>query len=128
MRALLLALLASCSKSDPAKLPVPDPVAFFKLSESQQCAATEERAAACADDLVIADLELLEKGDPAQRELRENIEKDLRADPSSSDDGRKLHQAQCRRPRYTNAIVRCWTEPTCMAFARCVVALTSDGQ
>lgn len=126
MRAvLLLTLLASCANSDPAQLPVPDPAAFAKLSDSAQCAATENRAAPCADDLVIADLALLEQGDPAQRELRETIEKDLRADPSPSDDRRKLHQSLCRHPRYTTAIVTCWKEPTCVAFARCVTLLSS---
>lgn len=126
MRALLLLFLfVACSKSDPSKLSAPDPAAFAKLSEPEQCAATEERAAPCSDDIVIADLELLEKTDPGQREMRVSIEKDLRAKPSSNDDRRKFHQSMCQNPPYMAAIVTCWKEPTCMAFARCVTAQSS---
>ena len=111
----LVAVLAACHDK-PAK---PDPAAFAKMTRGQQCAATAPRAEKCADELMVADLHAL--GSQLGSGL-DALEDKLRDSPPATDDeAHEMQRLHCvESAHFAEAVVACWDEDGCDAFAACV--------
>jgi hypothetical protein len=113
----LFVVLAGCGKSSSS--PKPDLAKFAAMSREEQCKATEERGARCADAQLIANLRALSVNggsdvEPITQEL-------AKAPPSDLAASRKMHEVQCADDRYPAAVVACWDIADCTEFATCVV-------
>lgn len=115
MRSVLaIAVLAACDKGPP------DPERYRAMTEEQKCEATEPRAKQCIDDLLVAQMRAVVDDEQAAGA----IERDLRR-PWSTDqhDAADVHRTMCRGDRgYADAVVACWGESSCEAFAKCFTA------
>lgn len=98
-----LGILGARARAEPAP-------SLANLSREAQCAVTAARARPCAAEMLAAE------------------EHELGFDgiggpkgPWSDRDAAAQHRIRCRASEvYPAAIVACWSEPTCDAFARCV--------
>jgi hypothetical protein len=122
MRRLSIVLVLAAACSD--KLPdPPSPSVFAAMSPTEQCAATAPRAMRCVDELMVATVRQLTDVSKESDELAAQLEKDFASESLSSDEKLKIHHTSCEGEhdaRYQKAIVACWSQPDCKAFARCV--------
>ncbi|MBA2539509.1 MAG: hypothetical protein H0V17_07740 [Deltaproteobacteria bacterium] len=104
--------LAACGSSSPSAAPsnaAPTTEQAPKLagmSDDQRCAAVATRTLPCMDEVFNAQTMSMTGIDTSKSDL---------------DERQKLHEIRCvLGPSYTDAIVTCWNERTCQAFALCV--------
>jgi hypothetical protein len=114
---LLLALLLACGGDAPPSKPSPE--AFEAATAIERCELTEPRAARCADELVVEGMRDLLGDDP----LVDQTAAEIRASKPSRRQRRDIHATSCHAdPIYAAAVLACWDERDCTAFARCVVS------
>jgi hypothetical protein len=113
MRVLVaVAVLVACG----GKPSPPNPEEYKKLTEEQRCEATASRAESCVGYIMTAQLAAIAGDD----ELVKEIGHDLKA---PTDNDRAAYMQMCRAGFGTaDAVVACWKEESCKAFAACVVA------
>lgn len=122
MHTLLALLLVATACSD--KPAAPDPKEFAALDGERKCEATLPRAKKCVDEMMAQELEsLLDPGaGGGDKEVATAVAKEMREVQSFSDEAERLHQIHCTASDgYADAVVACWAEPDCKAFATCVM-------
>ncbi|MEO7096616.1 MAG: hypothetical protein ABI175_25385 [Polyangiales bacterium] len=122
MRTLLVLALVTAACSD--KPAAPDPKAFAAMSEDAKCDAAFPRAKRCVDELMAQQFEsLVEPGaSEADRKVATEMANEIRKEKSFADEADALHRTSCAAsPTYADAVVACWPEPDCKAFATCVI-------
>jgi hypothetical protein len=108
-------VLSGCSSKRPPG-PPPDKAKMAAMTSEERCAATEPRAAPCASHLVTAELALLTS---ISYDEAEKLSPEERLSGSAA---QEIHRVQCAgSDGYPDAVVACWQETSCKAFARCVV-------
>jgi hypothetical protein len=112
--ALAVLVLAACNRlPDP-----PDAEAFKHMMAKQRCKATAPRAVRCADELMVAGVKAMGVGSEF-----DDFAEELRDTPRATDDQAiSMHKMQCLGdPHYAEAVLACWKESDCDAFAACVM-------
>jgi hypothetical protein len=100
----------------------PDPARYQAMSEEERCEATAPRATKCIDELLAADLRDLASAVGSEVEAAAAaMERDDR--PLGDREALTIHQIRCETAEtYPDAVLACWSESGCDAFARCVIA------
>ena len=111
-------LVAACGAPSPSPTtPAPpsntatkhQPPKLAALDDDQRCRAVAERTLPCIDEVVNA---------AALAMMGVDLSHEPKLGP---DEGRRIHEINCKvGPSYSDAIVTCWTEGTCLAFGTCV--------
>ncbi len=116
---VMLLLVTACSDKPSA----PDPKQFAALGEEAKCAATLPRAKRCIDELMAQQIErLMQPASEADKQATQQLAKEMRQETSASDEAEKVHETNCAASEhYADAVVACWAEPDCRAFAACVI-------
>jgi hypothetical protein len=121
VRTLLALLLVTTACGD--KPSPPDPKQFATMSEEAKCEAVLPRAKKCQDELMAQQFEsLMDPVSEADKQVAAEMTKELREEKSFSDEAEALHRNNCAASEsYPDAVVACWAEPDCKAFAACVI-------
>ncbi len=107
MTRLAIALLVACGSN--ASKPADQPPSLGGMTEDQRCAAVAARAVPCIDELYDVELMALAGVDTSDEKT---------TDPEARE---RLHQARCAvGTEYADAVVTCWHQRSCLAFASCV--------
>jgi hypothetical protein len=113
---MALVLVAACDRGTPAPhtLTPPGLSKLGQMSEEQRCTAVAPRARPCVDELMRASLVSIGAG-----ELAEAVKED--PGPTTAKDRDVMHALNCETDQdYPFAVVTCWKNCDCEAFATCV--------
>lgn len=127
-KAQLVAIALLATTACGCKPPAPDPKQFAAMNEDAKCEATLPRAKKCVDELMAQQFEsLMDPGSGADKQDAAEMAKELRKDESFSDEAEAIHHTNCAASTtYADAVVACWAEPDCKAFATCVIRNDGD--
>src|SRR5262245_36128596 len=97
----------------------PDPQRYARMTPDERCEATAPRTRDCTSELIEYQLHTL-AGGPYR-----DVEAAVRATPEvDADAALRVHETMClgnrERNAFPDAVVACWSAPSCSALADCV--------